>query len=79
MKRFFIITTAAAILAAWGWTSEATAGLGTLKSRVAYRQSQTYPWHGSYYDVPGECPSRWCPADGRKPDALGLGRRRHAR
>ena len=51
MKRFLIITTAAAMLAAWGWTSEATAGLGTLKSRVAYRQSQTYPWHGGYYDV----------------------------
>ena len=51
MKRFLILTTAAALLAAWGWTSEATAGLGTLKSRVAYRQSQTYPWHGGYYDV----------------------------
>jgi hypothetical protein len=42
---------AVAILAAWGWTDEASAGLGTLKSRVAYRQSQTYPWHGDYYDV----------------------------
>jgi hypothetical protein len=51
MKRFLILTAAAALLAAWGWTGEATAGLGTLKSRVAYRQSQTYPWHGSYYDV----------------------------
>jgi hypothetical protein len=51
MKRFLILTAAAALLAAWGWTSEATAGLGTLKNRVAYRQSQTYPWHGGYYDV----------------------------
>ena len=51
MKRFLILTAAVALLAAWGWTSEAAAGLGTLKSRVAYRESQTYPWHGGYYDV----------------------------
>ena len=51
MKRFLILAAAAALLAAWGWTGEAMAGLGTLKSRVAYRQSQTYPWHGGYYDV----------------------------
>ena len=35
----------------WGWTREAAAGHGTLKGRVAYRQSQTSPWHGGYYDV----------------------------
>ena len=51
MKRFLILAAAAALLAAWGWTSEAAAGHGTLKSRVAYRQSQTYPWHGDYYDA----------------------------
>ena len=50
-ETFLILAAAAALLAAWGWTNEATAGLGTLKSRVAYRQSQTYPWHGGYYDV----------------------------
>ena len=51
MKRILIVTAAAALLAAWGWTNEAAAGHGTLKGRVAYRQSQTYPWHGDYYDV----------------------------
>ena len=51
MKRFLTLTVAAALLAAWGWTNEAVAGQGTLKSRVAYRQSQTYPWHGGYYDA----------------------------
>lgn len=51
MKRFLTLTVAAAMLAAWGWTNVATAGQGTLKSRVAYRQSQTYPWHGGYYDA----------------------------
>ena len=51
MRRFLMLAAAAALLAAWGWTDEASAGLGTIKSRVAYRQSQTYPWHGYYYDV----------------------------
>jgi hypothetical protein len=51
MKRFLTLAAAAALLAAWGWSSEASAGQGTLKSRVAYRQSQTYPWHGDYYDA----------------------------
>ncbi len=51
MKRVFILTIAAATLIACGWANEATAGLGTLKSRVAFRQSQTYPWHGDYYDT----------------------------
>jgi hypothetical protein len=51
MKRFLILTAAAVLLTAWGWTNEAAAGRGTLKSRVAYRQSQTYPWHGDYYDA----------------------------
>ena len=50
MKRFVILTVAAALLTAGQWTSEATAGHGTVKGRVAYRQSQTYPWHGGYYD-----------------------------
>lgn len=51
MKRIVILTVAAALLTAWGWSNEAMAGRGTLKSRVAYRQSQTYPWHGEYYDT----------------------------
>ncbi len=50
MKRLLILTTAS-LLAAWGWTNQAAAGHGTIKGRVAYRQSQTYPWHGDYYDV----------------------------
>lgn len=50
MKRLLILT-AAAMLAAGGWTTEATAGHGGLKGSVAYRQSQTRPWHGDYYDV----------------------------
>ena len=51
MKRFVILSVAAAMLTAGQWTSQATAGHGTLKGRVAYRQSQTYPWHGGYYDA----------------------------
>ena len=51
MKRFVILTVAAAMLTAGQWTSQASAGHGTLKGRVAYRQSQTYPWHGGYYDA----------------------------
>ncbi len=48
MKRFVILAAAAALLAACG---SAYAGYGSLKGRVAYYQSQTYPWHGCYYDV----------------------------
>ena len=44
-------TAAAALLAAWGFAHKALAGFGTFKGRVAYYQSQTYPWHGGYYDV----------------------------
>jgi hypothetical protein len=51
MKRILILSLAAATLVAWGWANEAMAGRGSLKSRVAYHQSQTYPWHGSYYDT----------------------------
>jgi hypothetical protein len=51
MKRMLIIAAAAAMLAAWSSTNQATAGLGTIKNRVAYHQSQTYPWHGGYYDT----------------------------
>ena len=50
MKRVLILTAAAAMLIACGWANEAMAG-GNLKSRVALRQSQTYPWHGDYYDT----------------------------
>lgn len=51
MKRILIFVAAAALLAAWGWSSVAAAGGGSFKGRVAARQSQTYPWHGDYYDV----------------------------
>jgi hypothetical protein len=50
MKRVLILSVAAAALIAWGWANDAMAGRGTLKSRVSLRQSQTYPWHGNYYD-----------------------------
>ncbi len=51
MKRTVILSVASALLIAAGLTQEAMAGHGLLKSRVAYRQSQTTPWHGGYYDV----------------------------
>ncbi len=51
MKRILILAAAAAMLIASGWTTDALAGRGNLKDRIAYRQSQHYPWHGSYYDA----------------------------
>jgi hypothetical protein len=51
MKRFLIFASAAALLSASGWTSEAVAGFGSLKGRATPSQSQTYPWHGGYYDA----------------------------
>ncbi len=48
MKRLILLSVA--LLAASGWAHEAL-GHGTLKNWVARRQSQTYPWHGGYYDV----------------------------
>jgi hypothetical protein len=51
MKRILILAVATVLLATWSWTNQAAAGFGTLKGRVAYYQSQTYPWHGGYYDV----------------------------
>jgi hypothetical protein len=51
MKHTLILSIAVATLAVAGWTREAAAGHGTLKGRVSYRQSQTYPWHGDYYDA----------------------------
>lgn len=51
MRRFLILNALTVAMIACGWSSEAFAGRGTIKSRAAYRQSQTYPWHGGYYDV----------------------------
>jgi hypothetical protein len=52
MKRFLILTVAAAALAASGWMNQAMAvGRGTLKNRAALRESQTSAWHGDYYDT----------------------------
>jgi hypothetical protein len=51
MKRTLLLSAAAAMLLAWGWASEATAGFGSHKGRVAARESQMYPWHGDYYDT----------------------------
>jgi hypothetical protein len=51
MKRILILAAAAALLATCGLARDAMAGRGTIKSRVSYRQSQTYPWHGGYYDA----------------------------
>jgi len=50
MKRFLILTVAIALLAGWATACQA-GGNGTLKDRVARRQSPTYPWHGDYYDA----------------------------
>ncbi|MCE5267495.1 MAG: hypothetical protein LLG00_06375 [Planctomycetaceae bacterium] len=50
MKRFVLLTVAVALLTAWGWSDKASAGWGSMKGRVAHRQSQTKPWHGEYYD-----------------------------
>jgi hypothetical protein len=52
MKRLLISIAAAAVLVASGWTNEAGAvARGSIKNRESYRQSQTYPWHGAYYDT----------------------------
>ena len=51
MKHFLILTAAALLWAACGSSDEAQAGCRGMKSRVAYRHSQAYPWHGDYYDV----------------------------
>lgn len=51
MKRFIILTAAFALLAVWGWSETAEAGHRTIKGRVSYRQAQTAPWHGGYYDA----------------------------
>lgn len=51
MKRSVVFVAIVATLAVMGWTHQATAGHGTLRSRIAFRESQTYPWHGDYYDV----------------------------
>jgi hypothetical protein len=50
MRRYFLLVVAAAVLAV-GWSQNAEAGRGSLKNRVAYRQSQTYAWHGDYSDA----------------------------
>jgi hypothetical protein len=51
MKRSLTMFLAAGLLVACGYINEAMAGHGTIKGRAAYRQSQTYPWHGEYYDA----------------------------
>jgi hypothetical protein len=51
MKRILIVAAAFALLAAWGLAQKAAASHGSIKNRVSYRQSQTYPWHGEYYDT----------------------------
>ncbi len=52
MKYFLIVTAAAMLWAACGLSDKAQAGhLVMKKGRVAYLQSQAYPWHGDYYDV----------------------------
>ena len=51
MKRIVILTAAAAMIFTGSWGGLANAGQGSLKGCVAHRQSQTYPWHGGYYDA----------------------------
>ncbi|MCE5303430.1 MAG: hypothetical protein LLF97_10025 [Planctomycetaceae bacterium] len=49
MKRVSMVAAVLAISCLWAdW---AAAGPGTIKGWVARRQSQTYPWHGDYYDT----------------------------
>jgi hypothetical protein len=50
MKRTILLAVAAALLAT-SYSGEVLAGHGSVKGRVAYRQSRTYSWHGGYYDV----------------------------
>ncbi len=50
MKRTVALTVAIALMAVWGWSNNAAAGHGSFKGWVSHRQSQTYPWHGDYYD-----------------------------
>jgi hypothetical protein len=49
MKRALLLTAAVAMLLAWGWASDASAG--SFKNRRALYESQTYPWHGDHYDT----------------------------
>jgi hypothetical protein len=52
MRRILTIAAAALLtIAACAWTTDVIAGHRTLKGFVSYRQAQTYPWHGDYYDV----------------------------
>jgi hypothetical protein len=45
-------TIALASLVCLAATGQALAGgYGSIKGRVAYREAQTYPWHGGYYDA----------------------------
>jgi hypothetical protein len=49
--KHILFTVAIALFTFSAWTEQAMAGHGGLKGRVSSRQSQTYPWHGDYYDA----------------------------
>jgi len=51
MKRILTLAAAVVLLAVFGWSGEAAGHYGNTKNLVARWQSQTYPWHGDYYDV----------------------------
>jgi hypothetical protein len=51
MRHILIVTAIWALLIGSSWTNEAVAGHGTHRGRAAYREAQTYPWHGEYYDT----------------------------
>jgi hypothetical protein len=50
MKYTFTIILATLLCAATAGQALA-GGFGSSKNRIAYRMSQTYPWHGGYYDA----------------------------
>ncbi|MGA2059128.1 MAG: hypothetical protein ABSG67_01505 [Thermoguttaceae bacterium] len=51
MKYTFTIILASLFFAAAADQTVAGCCYGSVKGRVAYYSSQTYPWHGGYYDA----------------------------
>jgi len=50
MKRMLLYAVGVSLLFGALTVEQAAAGQRTIKGRRAYYQSQTYPWHGAYYD-----------------------------
>ena len=71
MKRVFILAAAAAVLIACGWMNEATAGRGTLKSRVSFASRRRIRGTATITTRHGVCPSPWLCR--RRPKARRIG------